>query len=419
MVRQDEPPRWLTIGRRVAWWLAGIVSGLYALAATINIVGGGFADAPDTKDFMCFYAAGHAVAQIGAARLYDWANLLPVVQSITGQQTPYFVPWFYPPSFLLLLEPLSHLSLQAAHLVWSLGTLGLLMGTIFVLAGRLAVVGALTSVLVWAELQFGQNGFLTATLLGAALWLAPRRPLVAGVLAGLLTYKPQFALMLPVLLVATQNWRAIAAAATTASAMVAASAWRYGAASWFAFFQSRGQSAHVLLSGQVLHWGILQSPYGLLRWLGAGYSVAAAMHGLVVVGAILGIVCLCIRPYSHEVRCALTAIATALATPYVLVWDLTILGVAAAFLTRLARRAGTPAWHLAALVAIVWAPWAAGEVPVGVPCAAVLLAMLWTHVLRERHLVLAAQAATGCGRIPPCIRSAGLAAYQAASIRPD
>ena len=62
-------------------------------------------------------------------------------------------------------------------------------------------------------LTHGHNGFLTALLLGGGLMLLDERPFVAGLLLGCLIYKPQFALVLPPLLLAGWNWRAIAGAA--------------------------------------------------------------------------------------------------------------------------------------------------------------------------------------------------------------
>lgn len=53
---------------------------------------------------------------------------------------------------------------------------------------------------------FGQNSFLTAALLGGSLLLLDKRPIVAGVLIGLLSYKPQFGLLIPLVLVATGRW---------------------------------------------------------------------------------------------------------------------------------------------------------------------------------------------------------------------
>ena len=53
---------------------------------------------------------------------------------------------------------------------------------------------------VLVNLGHGQNGFLTAALLGGALAMLDRRPIVAGILFGLLAYKPQFGLMIPLVL---------------------------------------------------------------------------------------------------------------------------------------------------------------------------------------------------------------------------
>ena len=55
---------------------------------------------------------------------------------------------------------------------------------------------------VLINIGHGQNGFLTAALLGGALVVLDRRPLVAGILIGLLVYKPQFGLMIPLALLA-------------------------------------------------------------------------------------------------------------------------------------------------------------------------------------------------------------------------
>ena len=61
----------------------------------------------------------------------------------------------------------------------------------------------------------GQNGFLTAALFGRALAMLDRGPLLAGILFGLLVYKPQYGLMIPLVLVASGRWRCFAAAAAT------------------------------------------------------------------------------------------------------------------------------------------------------------------------------------------------------------
>ena len=48
----------------------------------------------------------------------------------------------------------------------------------------------------------GQNGFLTAALIDGTLYLMPVRPILAGICLGLLSYKPQYGLLFPLVLIA-------------------------------------------------------------------------------------------------------------------------------------------------------------------------------------------------------------------------
>ena len=66
---------------------------------------------------------------------------------------------------------------------------------------------------VFINIGHGQNGFLTAALLGGALHWLDRKPWLAGILIGLLAYKPQFGVLIPIALLAGQRWTTIGAAA--------------------------------------------------------------------------------------------------------------------------------------------------------------------------------------------------------------
>ena len=66
-------------------------------------------------------------------------------------------------------------------------------------------------------------------LIGGTLGLMERRPALAGVCLGLLTYKPQFGLLFPLVLIADRRWRTIAVAAPVAAALAALS-WPLSAA---------------------------------------------------------------------------------------------------------------------------------------------------------------------------------------------
>ena len=68
----------------------------------------------------------------------------------------------------------------------------------------------------------GQNGCWTAALLGGGLSLLERRPYLAGCLFGLMIYKPQLAILLPVALIAGRKWRTFFAAGATAGCIAGA-----------------------------------------------------------------------------------------------------------------------------------------------------------------------------------------------------
>ena len=100
---------------------------------------------------------------------------------------------------------------------------------------------------VFVNLGHGHNGFLTAALMGGALVHLDRRPWLAGILFGLLAYKPQFGLMIPLVLVVTGRWRTIAAAAATVLALAAATTLVFGVDVWTAFLEGTRFTRIVVL----------------------------------------------------------------------------------------------------------------------------------------------------------------------------
>ena len=357
---------------------------------------GDFGSAGADYDFTCFYVVGRSLSGHSAAQLYDWQTLALLVASVTGHGGTTYLPWLYPPSLLLLFQPLAALPMAVAHLVWSLGTLALFAVVLGAIAGPVAGLAALACPLTLSEAVMGQTGFLNASLLGGALLLANRRPGIAGMLAGLLACKPQLALLLPLMLLATRNWRALLAAGLTVLATLAASAWLYGVDSWTTFALSLSANNDALANGQLVPWWALESLYGLLRRLGSSHGTAIAAQGSLALAAAGAVVFLCLRPASLEIRAACVAIGTALASPYLLLWDLTLLGVAMAFLGRLMRRGPCSRWQVAAFFALGLAPVVplAFHVPVGVPCCGVLIALVLSSLRLECRSPLPRQGTT-------------------------
>ena len=106
--------------------------------------------------------------------------------------------WSYPPSIILLGAPLALMPVLPAYLVWTFGTVFLLHLAIRPLRLPLWLhVAALASPAVFINAMFGQNGAFTAALLIGGMLAAPKRPIFAGVLFGLLTVKPHLGISSP------------------------------------------------------------------------------------------------------------------------------------------------------------------------------------------------------------------------------
>jgi hypothetical protein len=93
----------------------------------------------------------------------------------------------------------------------------------------------------------GHNGFLTAALFAGALAQLDRRPFIAGSLVGFLAYKPQSALLIPLVLAVSCRWSGFFAAVATIAALALAVTLAFDADVWAAFLASTKFSSSVAL----------------------------------------------------------------------------------------------------------------------------------------------------------------------------
>jgi hypothetical protein len=199
---------------------------------------------------------------------------------------------------------------------------------------RTAILLALAAPWALATLFVGQNGFLTAALIGLVLLNLRRLPVLSGILLGLLTYKPQFGLLFPLALAMGGHWRTFVMASLTALFLIALSNAVYGPAAFTAFFQVLPQTAQTLLDEGAVGWSKLQSVYGLARWLGLSSAAGWTAQVAATLACATAVIRLWRSGAAHELKAAGLAVATLLATPYLFVYDLPVLAVAMAFLYR-------------------------------------------------------------------------------------
>jgi alpha-1,2-mannosyltransferase len=307
--------------------------------------------APTSTDFVSFYAAG-TLANEGVPELaYDLSTHEAVEQRVIAPGVEYRF-FYYPPVFLLLCALLAHFPYLAAFVIFEAATLILYLTALrAILSDRdwSTMVPVLAFPAVFWALGLGQNSFLTAALFAAGTLWIDHRPVRAGLCFGALCYKPHFALLVPVALLAGNHWRALAAAGGSAAALCALSLIAFGPETWHAFLASGAGSFATYASGRI-NFGGFVSPFGAVLLAGGSPHAAYVVQAMVALGATLLVAVLWRRALPLELRAASLAAATLVAIPVVLIYDLMLAVVASAWLVR--NPAGLPDLERAVLAAL-------------------------------------------------------------------
>ena len=351
---------WLTPARLRAYpRIVGIALAL-ALVALVATSHGGVDrwKRPLGTDFSGVWVAGQAVRAVHPAQPYDNAAHAAAQATAFGPSDS-FLPWPYPPFFLLVAGALAALPYLVALATWQIGTLALYLLAIartfdgVLIRRRDVMVAALAFPAVAINLVHGQNGFLSAGLVTLGTLLLPRRPLFAGACLGLLAYKPQLALALPVALLAGRHWRASAAAAATVAVMVVTTLLAFGVGPWRGFMQNLGFARRVILEMGGLETYKLQSAFAAARLYGAPLPLAYAAQGAVSVAALGALAWLWWSDRDERLKLAGVASVSLLVTPYAIDYDMVLLGPAIAALVAVFLERGFPPYGKS-LLAFAW-----------------------------------------------------------------
>lgn len=303
-------------------------------------------------DFVNVWAAGHLVLEGRGVDAYNWLTHKAVEEQAVGHPFDRYFPWPYPPPYLLVAAGLALLPYTAAFLFWNLLTFPLYAFALRRIVGRplgFLLAGAFPGALwnVWT----GQNGFVTAALLGSTLGAMERAPRLAGILLGLLSYKPQFGILFPVVLIAGGHWRVFSYAVAVAAAMIAVSQLVFGAAAWQAFFAYLPLTGRLVFGEGLAGYHKLQTAFGVVRVCGGGEATAWSLHIGFAALVALGVWWLWRRRVAFEIKAAALGAAVLVATPYLYVYDLVVLAVPMAFLAGIGLRDGFLSGELAAFAA--------------------------------------------------------------------
>jgi len=335
------PDRHRELAKRIAFAL--VVTYVAFLAA--SLINGVWLVDSDGKgipaDFVNVWAAGRLVLDGQPADAFDWVVHKTMEEAALGRPFEKYFGWHYPPGFLFVAAALALLPYFAAFFVWTTVTLAAYAAVIrMIFADRVGILFACAFPAVLWNFSAGQNGFLTAALLGAALGLLPKRPLLAGIFLGLLSYKPQFGLLFPLVLALNGYWRTFSAAAITTTAIVAVSFLAFGRETWQAFFDYLPLTNEMVLVGGLAGFQKLQTIFGMVRWFDGDEWLAWTLQISGTVAGTIIVLLIWRARVAHEIKAAALACAALIATPYLYLYDLVALAVPMAFLIRIGLRDG-------------------------------------------------------------------------------
>ena len=345
-------------------------------------------------DFFAFWSFARFCHVMPAERIYDVAALQAFQHALPGGFMEFY-PYPYPPIFLLFLWPLGGLGYLSAYGVWIGTTLGAYLVAV---AGRdwrsprlwLAIVAPTTLLAIIS----GQNGLLTAALMIGGFRVMARRPILGGIILGGLAFKPQLFVLVPLVLLASRQWRALAGLSVSVLALSLASLAAFGPMVWLRWLQAVPTLWRLFEDNRQALGHLMPTVTASLLAAGAGRGVAQILQTLVAVGVVA---CLWLvfrrgarmggapRKVSgpRELDVAALQVGVFLATPYAFIYDLPMVASAVATTLEACARAGrtwrpgeTTVLLAGLLLPIVMLSGAAGAWPVGPVTLALLLGVI-------------------------------------------
>jgi len=347
------------------------------------------------RDFINYWTASILFHSDRLAEVFDLGLFHEMQQQLMGRDYPFHL-WSYPPTALFVVLPLGGLPYLWAFALWVAVTLAFYLFA----AKRFGVTKLELAALALAPSTFinffaGQNGFLTAGLLILGLALLDRRPLLAGILFGLLSFKPQLGLLIPIALCAAQLWRPFVTAAITTITLLAASVAVFGWESWRAYLDVNAQAQSTMLhqaEGAFVQW--MPTAFMSGRILGLDVVSSYVLQAVVAALAVGGVIWVFRTTRDRQWQGVTLLAGSALATPYLHAYDLPLLSMAVLWAFRLGYRDGfLPGEHV-----VLFAAWALpilvfGVNAYGIPVGPVIMLCLFATILLRARASASAETA--------------------------
>lgn len=284
------------------------------------------------NDFVHFYTLGDIARRGPISDLYDAQAQHQHQVALVPDSAPELYLPVYPPQIALVFAPLSNLPYHIAAVIWAL-----VSTVVYAASVRIAwrpVRSALTNASLvalcaaafppfWSLILNGQTTAVPiVAFTGGAIALSSDRRFLAGVAFGLLLVKPQFGLVLAVVVVTCREWAILAGLAVSACIQLALVLAVLGNGALLAYLQvvSRLESLQGALEPSVTE---MHSLAVVTRLLPGGLSIVAWLFATVVVSWMTVRVWRSAAPM--YVRTATLVMGSVLVNPHLNLYDAAVL----------------------------------------------------------------------------------------------
>lgn len=349
--------------------------------------------APVGIDFGIYYTAGQMVINSQTDNLYNHKTFYLKLNKILEREVPEALGWSfpYPPIFLLFIIPFSIFPFRIALILWLLVTFTLAIFAAYLLIPQYKEVVMLVCGFpgVLMNLRWGQNAFLNTALIGLGFYYLDKKPILSGLMFGLLTYKPQIAFFPLLLLLITKNWKVLTWSAVFTIVAAIMSAILFGMSTWYNFIDTLFNSSKTLLAtGWEQISAIQPSLYSVFRILGLENRSAIILIGIIAV--IITIISTWVwrKTDRSTLKGTVLVLGIFLAMPYYMQYDLMILSIPLILLTYDCLQYGFRSYEIAILALLWFMPlvnWPLVSLTAVQICPFVLFAALTMTFLRVRN----------------------------------
>lgn len=291
------------------------------------------------QDFLQFPVSARLITQGRSADLYNDQVLAGAIRAIVGRDTKVSLQYFYGPQVALPFIPLATLPFLAQAAIWVALSLLVYFACVYLVWKNCSALRPHAALIALAALAFPPlfhffvRGQLSAVVLLcftlAYLAFQARREWLAGIALGLLVFKPQFLVAIPLLLLFAKAWKPLAGLAISASAQIALTYLFFGPAVMRVYFNmllhSASQPATTELSLSPIQMHSLRAFWELLLPWPLLVSALYVLSSAVVI-ALAALIWRSASPLS--LRFSALIFAAVLVNPHLYIYDLLVLAPA-------------------------------------------------------------------------------------------